>query len=335
MNRRCFLAGVAALGLAPGVRAAGFLGRAEVEAFIESAVSEHGFARAELERFFGALSVNQKALELISRPQDPKRKLFWRDYRERFVNDRIIRNGAAFVREQQDALARAEADFGVPPPIVAAIIGVETKYGANTGNFPIAEALASLGFDYPIGDDPVYAAKRAKFFRGELAQFLLYARENGVHPLTPRGSYAGAMGLSQFMPTSLNNYAVDFDGDGAVDLFTPVDAVGSVANFLKLHGWRRGLAVNFPARASGEVTALIDAGIKPTLSRAELEAGGVAIGAPTPAGMKFALIDLEEKNAAPEYRAGTDNFYVLTRYNRSSKYAAAVADLGAAIAREL
>jgi membrane-bound lytic murein transglycosylase B len=336
MKRRHFLS-LSLAALAPFARAGegAFLGRPEVEAFIDETAAAHGFARDELERFFAQLTINEDALDLISRPADPKRKLYWRDYRERFLNKKTIAGGADFMRRNESALHRAEDALGVPPHITAAIIGVETKYGANTGRFRVAEALASLGFNYPQTGDAAYAKKRAAFFRGELSAFLVYARENDINPLSPRGSYAGAMGIAQFMPTSLNNFAVDFDGDGAVDLFAASDAVGSVANFLSEHGWRRGLAVNFPAQANGDVTALLKAGVKPTLSKEEMEAGGITFLAPPPPGIKFALIDLEEKNAPPEYRAGTDNFYTLTRYNRSHKYAAAVADLSEAILRRM
>ena len=208
--------------------------------------------------------------------------------------------------------------------VVVAIIGVETLYGRNSGGFRVIDALATLAFDYP---------PRAEFFRSELEQYLLFARERGIDVFSVRGSYAGAIGIPQFMPGSYRRYAVDFDGDGVIDLRTsPADAIGSVANFLKQHGWRPGEPIALPAQVNGAAhRAMLDAGIEPKIPMRELRQYSVETRTGLALDTPVALVDFETPGAPTEYRLGLLNFYVLTRYNRASFYAAAVMDLAAAI----
>jgi membrane-bound lytic murein transglycosylase B len=212
----------------------------------------------------------------------------------------------------------------VPEEIIVAIIGVETQYGRQMGAWRVIDALSTLAFDY---------APRAEFFRGELEQYLLYARDAGIDVFSVRGSYAGAIGIPQFMPGSYRRFAVDFDGDGAIDLrASPADAIGSVANFLVKHGWRRGERVHLPARVTGGSAGtayreLVDAGIEPKTPLSELKRYGVETRTDLALDTPVALIELESPGAATEYRLGLRNFFVLTRYNRSVLYASAVYDL--------
>ena len=251
----------------------------------------------------------------------PQQQRSWQRYRERFVNSRRMDAGHRFWQENTADLERAESTYGVPSEIIVAIIGVETEYGRNTGKFRVLEALGSLAFYYP---------PRADFFRSELEQFLLLARENGDNPTEILGSYAGAIGIPQFMPSSQRRYAVDFDGDHRIDLRRSTsDAIGSVARFLQQHGWQKGAPVAVPAWVEQDPAPLISLGIKPILPVAELTAGGVrATAEPDRAA---AVIDLVSPNAETEYWLGFNNFYVITRYNRSSFYAMSVFQLAEAL----
>ena len=302
-----------------------FAGRADVAEFIRRMHEMHGFDPQFLMRIFSMISVNAQALKLINPPSEPSRKTYWRDYRRRNVSPKNIRQGARFMIRLRESLIKAEAQFGVAGEIIAAIIGVETRYGTYLGNFQTAEALATLGFEYP---------RRAKFFRKELEAFFLYARENNIDPLSVRGSYAGAFGIPQFLPSSYRQFAVDFNGDGVADLFSAKDAVGSVANFLAAHGWQRGIPAAYPVQLTGDPSPLLDAGIIPSLSQKQFADAGAVIGGNPLPDIKFALVDLEGRRIN-EYRAGTINYYALTRYNRSNKYAMAVFDLAAEIKKNL
>ncbi|MBL8366877.1 MAG: lytic murein transglycosylase B [Candidatus Accumulibacter sp.] len=303
-----------------------FSEQAEVQAFIATMHEQHGFDISHLTSQFAAIHSNATVLRLIRPPASPSKQRSWQRYRARFVNGRREAAGQRFWDENGALLQRAEAIYGVPAEIIVAIIGVETEYGQNTGNFGVLEALASLAFDYP---------PRAEFFRGELEQFLLLARENGVDPLAVQGSYAGAMGIPQFMPSSQRRYAVDFDGDNRVDLRnSTADAIGSVARYLQQYGWQKGAPVAVPARVNGDPAALIAAGIKPVLTVKELLARGVFSAADDDPQRAAALIDLETPGQATEYWLGFDNFYVITRYNRSSFYAMSVFQL-AEVLREV
>jgi len=262
----------------------------------------------------------------------------WRVYRSRFVEPVRIRAGVRFWQQNQAALERAEREYGVPAEIIVGIIGVETIYGQQMGSFRVMDALATLAFDFPSAHPR--AQERTEFFRRELEQFLSLANRSNTDPFEPRGSYAGAMGLGQFMPSSWVRYAVDFDGDGRVDLFkSPADAIGSVANYFRGHGWTPGMpthyAVQFdPARL--QLDELLAPDILPTFSAASLQAKGAVLDA---AGAQhagpLALVELQNGAEAPSYVAGTENFYAITRYNWSSYYAMAVIDLGREVARAL
>ena len=258
----------------------------------------------------------------------------WQLYRSRFVEPQRIRAGVAFWQAHDATLLRAEAETGVPMEIIAGIIGVETIYGQQMGRYRVLDALATLAFDFPASHPR--AAQRSAYFKAELGQFLRLAQRNHTEPSHWLGSYAGAMGLPQFMPSSWINHAVDFDGDGHIDLLgSPVDAIGSVANYLKAFGWQKGLATHYPMRfdaATLDLPALLAPDILPTFSVASFQAKGAVLqdAALQHAG-KLALIELQNGDDAPQYVAGTDNFYAITRYNWSSYYAMAVIELGQAV----
>jgi membrane-bound lytic murein transglycosylase B len=333
------LLAVALLLPAPPARAASaatparssYAARADVRAFIEQMADEHGFDRAALRRDFGRVHYQREIVAAMERPllAPPK----WYDYSRSFLAPERVAAGVAYWNGHAGELARAEERYGVPPGIVVAILGVETFYGRNTGKYRTLDALATLAFDYP---------RRAAFFRGELKQFLLLSRELGVSPLAPKGSFAGAMGVPQFMPGSYRSYAVDFDGSGRADLWqSPADIVGSVANYLGRHDWQRGQPVLLAARIADasrdDVLRRLDGGLSERRAAEAWAADGVTMTdapgslAPDPVGVLL----LEEKTADGEgasYWIACHNFYVLTRYNRSRLYAAAVWELAKAIA---
>lgn len=293
----------------------------EVKAFIESMHERHGFDVAHLTRHFATIHPNATVLRAIRPAAVPEQQRSWQRYRERFVNTRRTEGGKRFWQTHEATLQRAEMIYGVPAEIIVAIIGVETEYGRNMGKFSVLEALASLAFHYP---------PRADFFRNELEQFLLLARENGVSPLSIKGSYAGAIGIPQFMPSSQRRYAVDFDGDDRIDLpGSATDAIGSVARFLQQHGWQANTPIAVPARIEGDPTELLAIGIKPAAPLKELLKQGVI--ASGDAERPAALIDLVTPDETTEYWVGFENFYVITRYNRSSFYAMSVFQLAEAL----
>ena len=293
----------------------------EVRQFIQAMHEQHGFDVAALTQQFSAIRSNNTVLRAIRPAAVPEQQRSWKRYRERFVNERRIGHGIRFWEENAAELVRAQAIYGVPAEIIVAIIGVETEYGRNMGKFSVLEALSTLAFEYP---------PRAPFFRSELEHFLLLTRENGVNPLEIKGSYAGAIGIPQFMPSSQRKYAVDFDGDNTIDLSrSTIDAIGSVARFLNLHGWQANAPVAVPATINSDPTALLAAGIKPALPLHALLTQGIAVPLkaewhPEQLG---ALIDLVTPEQATEYWVGFDNFYVITRYNRSSFYAMSIFQL--------
>jgi membrane-bound lytic murein transglycosylase B len=297
-----------------------FAARPELDAFVRRMIEQHGFDDATLRRTFGGVRRDPRVLRLIAPPTSGFRRS-WDAYRARFVEPVRIAEGGAFWRRHEASLERAERSYGVPAEFVVAIIGVETIYGRITGDFRVIDALATLAFDYP---------RRADYFRGELEQFLLLVRETGADPFSVLGSYAGAVGLPQFMPTSVRRFAVDFDADGRIDLgASAVDAIGSVARFLAEHGWVRDGPTHFVARVApdAQLEPLLAAGIEPQFTASELAAHGVTARDPLPEGLRFALVDLETHDAPTIYALGARNFYVITRYNRSSFYAMAVIEL--------
>ena len=260
----------------------------------------------------------------------------WRVYRSRFIDPVRINAGVKFWLANREALERAEKEYGVPAEIIVGIIGVETIYGQQVGNFRVMDALATLTFDFPASHPR--AAARREFFQGELEQFLSLASRTGTDPLSLRGSFAGAMGLPQFMPSSWVKYAVDFDGDGKVDLFnSPADAIGSVASYFKAFNWQPGMPTHYPVtfdKSKLDMDALMAPDILPTFSVASFAAKGAVLeGAALEHKGPLALIELQNAGAEPTYVAGTDNFYAITRYNWSSYYAMAVIELGQEVAR--
>jgi len=293
--------------------------REDVQGFIQQMTERHGFVERELKFLFARARREPAILAAIAPPKDARARS-WLAYRARFVTDARIAEGAQFWRRHAAPLEQAARQYGVPEEIIVAIIGVETVYGRQMGTWRVIDALSTLAFDY---------APRAEFFRGELEQYLLYARDAGIDVFSVRGSYAGAIGIPQFMPGSYRRFAVDFDGDGAIDLrASPADAIGSVANFLVQHGWRRGERVHLPARVTGTAhRELVDVGIEPKASLSEMKRYGVETRTDLALETPVALIELESPGAAAEYRLGLRNFYVLTRYNRSVLYASAVYDL--------
>jgi len=296
---------------------------AEQRAFVDEMVRKHGYDLGELTRLLEDAQFQEGIIRLITRPAEAKP---WYEYRAIMVTPERIEQGVEFWQRNADTLRRAEAEFGVPPEIVTAILGVETRYGRNTGRHRVLDALFTLGFGYP---------KRASFFRKELEQFLLMAREEHLDARTLTGSYAGAMGRSQFMPSSFRAYAIDFDGDGRRDLWgSDADAIGSIANYFVRNGWRRGERVALPASGvDSRHQRFLEAGLKPGFTLGELAAAGVRMATDgLPADTPCSLFDLDEENG-PAYWAGLQNFFAITRYNRSELYAMAVYQLSREIAQ--
>ena len=294
-----------------------YVERDDVQEFIRGLAERHGFAEQDLRHLFSRVRRAEPVLEAI-KPQPPKARS-WEEYRGNFVNDKRIAAGVEFWKKHRRALERAEGRYGVPAPYIVAIIGVETYYGRNAGRWRVVDALTTLAFDYPA---------RSPYFRNELEQYLLLAREQGKDAFSMRGSYAGAIGIPQFMPGSVRRYAVDFDGNGAIDLRrSAADAIGSVGNFLKEHGWQPGAEVLIEARVGGEAwRALADGTVDPKHAQADLRAAGVEFEG-LPEGVRAILVELETPERPSDYRIGLHNFWVLTRYNRSAFYASAVHDL--------
>lgn len=299
--------------------------RPEVQAFLDEIATRNDLDRADLGKLFGRVQRLDRVLDLMNAPSRPGARRIWSEYRGRFVDDFRINEGVRFWQRNATAVTLAGERSGVPEAIIVAIIGVETVYGRQTGDFRVVETLSTLGFDY----EP-----RAPYFRGELEQFLLYARENKVDPMQPRGSYAGAMGLPQFMPTSLRRWAVDLDGDGRIDLMNSApDALGSVGNFLKAHGWAPGKATHYAASIEdpGSIADLVAAGPKPSFTIEQLHTRGVLATEEVPVTEMLVLVDLPEGDNPTHYVLGTENFYAITRYNRSYFYAMAVIELANAL----
>ncbi|MDN5752169.1 MAG: lytic murein transglycosylase B [Nitrosospira sp.] len=290
--------------------------RPEIETFIGEMVERHGFRQVELERIFGAAQFHPAIINAISRPATSRP---WYEYRPVFINPRRIAGGVAFWNSHAATLERARKEFGVPEEIIAAVIGVETYYGTQNGKHRVLDALTTLAFDYP---------KRAGFFRDQLEQYLLLGREQGADVLNIRGSYAGAIGIPQFMPGSYRRYAVDFDGDGKIDLSgSTADAIGSVANYLKSFGWETGQPVAIPALVSGEnYREVLYSGTKPLHTVEEMRKLGIRSRADAPGDRPATLVELVT-NGGNEYWLGFNNFFVITRYNRSVHYAMSVLQL--------
>ena len=295
--------------------------REDVRAFVGEMAEKHGFAAAELGQVFEKVEARPSIIALMTRPAE--KALPWHEYRARFLTERRIARGMETARLQSDALEDA-AKRGVPAQVLLSIVGVETFYGENTGKHRVIDALATLAFDHP---------PRSPFFRGELEQFLLMSREESLDPLGPQGSYAGAMGIPQFMPSSFRAYAVDGDGDGRRNLWASwADVFASVANYLRAHGWRTDEPVMARADVADANLAGLEFGkVDLTETVGSLRARGVRFDADLPAEAPAVLLQFAGRDG-PEHRVGFTNFYAITRYNRSQLYASAVSDLADAIA---
>lgn len=289
------------------------LDQAAIDKFISNMANTHNFESAALAQVFSQADYLQSVIDAITRPAE---KMPWYRYKKIFLTEDRIHGGVKYWREHADTLAAAEQEFGVPAEIIVAIIGVETRYGAHTGSYRVVDSLATLAFHYP---------KRADFFRSELEQFLLLAREQNVDPLSVKGSYAGAMGIPQFISSSYRNFAVDFDNDDQTNLWNDhVDAIGSVANYFKRHNWRRGEAVIYPVvRMPADYSQLERSQLKPEASYAQLQQTGIESVADIATQTPVALLEFEETDG-PSFWLGLHNFYVITRYNHSQLYALAV-----------
>lgn len=326
-HRRALLAALPMLVAAPlaaEVRTP-YLQRAEVQQFIDELLAQHGFDRQRVERWFASARYSA-AVERYMQPPIAFAQRNWLDYRARYLDEKRVQSGVEFLRSHQAALQRAQQQFGVPPEIITAIIGVETNYGRITGNFRTLDALVTLSFDYQ---------RRADFYRQQLTEFFLLAREQNTDPLTYKGSFAGAIGLPQFMPGSIRRHAVDFDGDGRIDLAgSPADAIGSVASFLVAHGWQRDLPIMFEAVADEAIVDSLGRGIDASVTWSDALAAGVSADVPLPLNANVLVIDLPIANNSEVdrlYRVGTVNFSALLHYNRSYFYACAVTELAGAI----
>ena len=307
--------------LAFNIAQQGALANSEVsvsqDEFIAQMAKQHNFEVASLTKILKQTIVSQTILDAISRPAE--KKLTWHKYRKIFIQEKRIQQGVTFMQKHHARLSEAENKFGVPAEIITAIIGVETFYGRIAGNYRVVDALNTLAFHYP---------KRADFFRSEFEQFLLLAREQGFDPLSLKGSYAGAMGMPQFISSSYRHYAIDFDGDDTIDIWNnPDDAIGSVANYFAEHGWRKGKPVINKVNVEGDnYTKALAGGLELDITESDLTRLGVKSHSIFEKNEKLKLFEyeLEKEN---EYWLAHKNFYVITRYNHSSLYALAVYQL--------
>ncbi|TFW34473.1 lytic murein transglycosylase B [Massilia horti] len=303
-----------------------------VREFEDDMVARHGFARSELDAIIRQVRFVESAVQLI-KPAPPGKPKNWRAYSERFIEPIRINAGVRFWNENAEALARAEQTYGVPAEIIVGVIGVETLYGRDTGRFRVMDTLTTLAFAYP---ETPNRADRMAFFRSELENTLLFARTSGVDPFSLLGSFAGAVGMPQFMPGNIVKYGVDFDGDGRVDLRnSAADAIGSVANFLVQHGWSRD--VQGPPVYAAEVSPgrawepMLGGGLSANFRADQLAAAGVITRAALPALGQYGLVDLQNGADPTEYWVANNNFFAITKYNRSYFYAMSVIELGRAV----
>ena len=303
-----------------------FANNPNAQQFIDKMVNKHGFDRQQLQEILSQakrldsvlrLMDNQAPTTSVKPPSGPNGA--WLRYRKKFITPDNVQNGVVFWNQYEDALNRAWQVYGVPPEIIVGIIGVETRWGRVMGKTRILDALATLSFNYP---------RRAEYFSGELETFLLMARDEQDDPLNLKGSFAGAMGYGQFMPSSYKQYAVDFSGDGHINLWDPVDAIGSVANYFKAHGWVKGDQV--AVRANGQAPGLPN-GFKTKYSISQLAAAGLTPQQPLGNHQQASLLRLDV-GTGYQYWYGLPNFYTITRYNHSTHYAMAVWQLGQAVA---
>ena len=335
------------LGFASLISGGDYSDRTDVDEFIATMVTDHGFDAVAVRGVLDQAVYQQSIIDAITRPAEKKP---WIWYRGIFVTTKRIEDGVHFARDNWETLRRAEAEFGVPIEVIVAIVGVETNYGHNMGSYRVLDALATLGFDYPA---------RAKFFRGQLEEFLILSCEEGIKPFDSNdacdreeaggtlganvaisdlvGSYAGAMGYGQFIPSSYRNFAIDYDGDGARDIWgNVVDAIGSVAAYFKDHGWEAGepvIALVGVNESNGQIDELANESLTPTKTVAEWKALGIET--QDDRDEAYAAVFRFETEDATSYYLGYHNFYVITRYNISRLYAKAVVEIAEAIASRL
>jgi membrane-bound lytic murein transglycosylase B len=332
-SRRLLLKGLAATPMLgapqvfaqPEAGAAAYAQRPDVQAFAQEFTQRRGGTPGEVLQILNQAQY-QAAAERLMTPAGKTAKRSWRLYRSRFVEPTRIRAGLQFWQDNEAVLERAREITGVEPHVIVGIIGVETIFGRNMGSFRVLDALMTLSFDY---------LRRADYFKTELEQFLLLMRETGLDHTATLGSFAGAMGLPQFMPSSIRKHAVDMDGDGTIDLRgSAQDAIGSVARYLADYGWVRDQPISVSARVTPDVDVapMLASGPEPRYSYHQLSALGVRPVQSVPDDAQLLLVDLPTWDDATEYRVGLTNFYVITRYNRSFFYAAAVQDLAEAVA---
>jgi membrane-bound lytic murein transglycosylase B len=303
-----------------------FSGNPAVGRFVSHMQQKHGFDPSQLQLVLARAQKENWIIEAMDKPVRKSRSTgaptgAWLRYRAKFVTPDNIEKGVDFWHQYATVLQRASAQYGVPPEIIVGIIGVETRWGRIMGKTRIIDALATLSFAYP---------RRADYFTGELERFLVMARDEGFDPFGPKGSFAGAMGYGQFMPSAFHDYAVDFGGDGRRDLWNPVDAIGSVANYFKGHGWRAGEPVAVRASVSGAGVGALKTGFDTSYPLSALAAQGISPAGPTGGASTASLLALDVGNGY-EYWLGLHNFYVITRYNHSTYYAMAVYQLGSAV----
>ncbi len=301
-----------------------YSGRADVVAFANEMSESHGFDADALLATLAGAEYKQSIIDAISRPAE--KRLTWGEYRKIFLTESRIEGGRKFLHEHARTLGRAEREFGVPAHVIVAVLGVETLYGRRKGSYRVLDALTTLGFDYP---------PRSRFFRKELKEFLLLTREENLVPDALVGSYAGAMGYGQFIPSSYRAYAVDFSGDGVKDIWdNPVDAIGSIAAYLSRHGWRRGESITMPVnKPASDAADLLNVALKPYTTVAAVRAQGVRVNG-VEDDADATLMHLAGADG-DEYWLGLHNFYVITRYNHSRLYAMAVYQLGEALVEDL
>ncbi len=305
---------------------------------IDELSDQHGLQRETLKAQFAKVHYLESVVRLIN-PPPPSKVKNWTVYRERFIEPTRLRAGAAFWKKHEAALSRAQLEFGVSAEIIVGILGVETMYGKMTGNVRVADALATLAFAYP---PTANRDARMKYFREELKHLFLLARDNDMDPLSFYGSFAGAIGLPQFMPGSIRRFAVDFDGDGKIDLRnSPSDAIGSIASFLAQHGWRPDQPLVFPATVSGQPDAgwpdMLGKSLEAKFTLDEFSRAGVSIASVNdslPTEINYGLVDLQDGERPTLYWLGTANFFAIAQYNRSFFYAMTVIELGKAVRQQ-
>lgn len=299
-----------------------YIQRPDVQAFMADVVKKDGLKPEEVKRLIAGAKPQQSIIDSISKPAE--HTLTWADYRRIFITEDRITRGITFYNTYKAQLKRAERQYGVPAEMIVAIIGVETRFGQNKGNYRVIDALSTLGFDYP---------PRAEFFRQQLRAYLILGNEAGIDLATATGSYAGAMGYPQFMPSSYRDFAVDFDADNKIDLINnPVDAIGSVANYFKKHGWHTGEGIVKRATYTGQpdkvaqLDKILNLSFKPTVKASEPQRLGLRTKVALPPSLLVSPMSLQGAKGT-QYWLGLNNFYVITRYNNSNLYALAAFQL--------